>query len=148
MILQHGAAGQNYILGDANAVGSFEASASGVTEHVIPQRPGVVYHTNHPLASTDFLPSYNRQAREANSVERLDSLAARLSGPPSGNLVDLIQRTLRAKDSAINPVCRHFQGPKNSFTFGSVIYELSAHPAAWVTAGSPDASEYREFPLR
>jgi hypothetical protein len=36
---------------------------------------------------------------------------------------------------------------RTSFTFGSVIYELSARPAAWVTAGSPDASEYRNFPL-
>ncbi|MCW5980445.1 MAG: hypothetical protein KIT09_20345 [Bryobacteraceae bacterium] len=141
------ATGQNYLVGTPDSVGSFEASVGGVAEYVPRAGVPVLLHTNHPLASTDFRPEYDRAAKETNSVERLNSLASRLSKPPAGNVVDAIKQALRAKDSPAHPVCRRFEGRQGSFTFGSVIYELSPRPKAWVTPGPPDQSEYREFEL-
>jgi hypothetical protein len=141
------ATGQNYIVGDPVEVGSFEASAGGVAEYAPRHGWPVVFHTNHPLASTDFRPGHMPGRGDSNSVERMRSLGSRLKERPQGNPVDLIQQTLRAKDSAEHPVCRRFQGGTNSFTFGSVIFELSARPVAWVTAGPPDESEYQRLEI-
>jgi hypothetical protein len=138
------ATGQNYIVGAPGDVGSFEASAGGVTEYT-PKNPWpVLYHTNHPLASRDFVPGYV-PGRETNSIERMHSLATRLANRPTGSLVDSIKDALRARDSSEHPVCRRFAGPANSFTLGSVVFELSRKPVAWVTAGPPDSAEYRRF---
>jgi len=138
------ATGQNYIVGAPGEAGSFEASAGGVTEYA-PRNPWpVLYHTNHPLASRDFVPGY-APGREANSLERMRSLGTRLASRPAGNILDAIKDALRARDSSEHPVCRRFAGPTNSFTLGSVIFELSPNPAAWITAGPPDGSEYRKF---
>jgi hypothetical protein len=142
------AAGQNYIVGTPESAGSFEASVGGVAEYVPRDGLPVILHTNHPLASTDFRPGYDRAAKETNSFERLASLSARLSKPPSENVVAHVKQALRARDSPVHPVCRRFESRDNSFTFGSVIFELSARPRAWITAGPPDESEYREFELR
>lgn len=141
------ATGQNYIVGAPESVGSFEASAGGVTEFVPRHGLPVILHTNHPLASTDFRPGYDPASRETNSAARLASLEARLSRPPSGNIVAEVKQALRAKDSPLHPVCRRFEGRHNSFTFGSVIFELSKRPRGWVTAGPPDEGEYTELEL-
>ncbi len=139
------ATGQNYVVGAPGAAGSFESSAGGVTEYRPTNAWPVLLHTNHPLASRDFVPGYVPGRGETNTVERMRSLEARLGKRPSGTILDAIKGTLRARDSAEYPVCRRFAGGMNTFTLGSVIFELSGNPAAYFTAGPPDGSEYRRL---
>ncbi len=57
------ASGQAYTIGGADRSPCFEASAGGVVPWLPEGRDGWVWHTNHPLASTDWSPVYAAQAK-------------------------------------------------------------------------------------
>lgn len=148
------ASGQNYILGIADSVYDFEASANQVVRFI----PGsgsnqVVYHTNHALANHDVKPWYKSSHEEVlagtskprNSEIRFASLERRLNKPASGITAELIKETLRSKDNAMNPVCVAFSENGFGFTFSSILYTLGGKRSISLTNGSPDQSEYKTF---
>ncbi|WP_293456774.1 C45 family peptidase [Phenylobacterium sp.] len=144
-LLPH-ATNQHYLIAEAGAVRSFEASAAGVTEFHPPQADRVL-HTNHPLTDEQGVPE-SESARE-NSAARLASLTRRLaSGRP--NLADL-QAAFAAFDDPRHPVCRERRADGLiNFTTGSMISllrPLRSGIESWVSAGPPSRGGYQRVEM-
>lgn len=147
------ASGQNYILGIADSVYDFEASASKVVRYIpAGGNQAVVYHTNHALVNHDVKEWYERyhqrvlagETKNWNSESRFIALESRLSLSAEEISADVIKNTLRSKDDARNPICRPYrQGA--GFTFSSVVFTLGGTKSVQLTYGSPDQSEYQEY---
>ncbi len=147
------ASGQNYIIGIADSVYDFEASASQVVRYIPEGRDQtVVYHTNHALVNHDVKEWFQRyhqrvlagETRNWNSEARFTALESRLSISAEEISADVIKNTLRSKDDERNPVCRPYrQGA--GFTFSSVVFTLGRTKSVQLTYGSPDQSEYQEY---
>jgi isopenicillin-N N-acyltransferase like protein len=148
------ASGQNYILGIADSVYDFEASANQVVRFLPGgEKSTVVYHTNHALANHDVKP-WHKEAFEKrlagidktdNSVVRLASLEKRIGLQPAAISTDIIKSTLRSKDNPYNPVCRTYREGGFGFTFSSILFTLSSRRSVQLTYGSPDQSEFAEY---
>lgn len=148
--VQH-ASGQNYIIGIRGEVFDFEASANKVVRFDPKNANGTVYHTNHPIVNDDvkswfekYSPKADVKPLQSNSYIRLASVQKRI-GEATHIEDSLIKETLRSKDDAKNPVCVSLSLGRGGFTFGSVIMTLTGTPFLQVTAGSPDASEYKRM---
>jgi predicted choloylglycine hydrolase len=146
------ASGQNYILGIADSVFDFEASANQVVRFQ-PATSQAVYHTNHALVNHDVKPWYKNYHEEVisgvskprDSEIRFASLERRLNKPAAGITEDQIKQTLRSKDNAKSPVCRAYSENGFGFTFSSILYTLGGKRSVSLTNGSPDQSEYKTF---
>lgn len=145
------ASGQNYIIGIRGEVYDFEASANKVVRFDPKNKNGTVYHTNHPLVNDDVKtwfaksnPALTEKPVNSNSYIRLQAVIKRIADGQNINDA-LIKETLRSKDDVNHPVCRSFTSGGGGFTFGSVIMTLTGTPYLQITAGSPDASEYKRF---
>ncbi len=148
------ASGQNYILGIADSVYDFEASATKVVRFIPTGGNGsLVYHTNHALANDDVKPWYKKLFERNiaglnsndNSVIRMASLQERLAREADVISPDLIKTVLRSKDDQYNPVCRVYRERGFGFTFSSILFTLTGKRSVQLTYGSPDQSEYEEF---
>ena len=141
------ATNQHYVIAQAGAARSFEASAAGVNEFRAPD-PKRVFHTNHPLSEVQGVPG--PESQRENTVARLRSLKDRLSGGLPG--LAEIQRALSASDDPLHPVCR-LHSPESGvigFTTGSMISALRPEPAdveSWVSGGPPSLGGYKPFTL-
>ncbi len=141
------ATNQHYLLAEAGAIRSFEASAAGVCAYRSPD-PARILHTNHPLADEKGAPE-TAQARE-NSQARLNSLMTRLGAGMSD--LEAIKAALTSKDDPRNPVCRVYDPAAGltGFTTGSMITELTAGSESvesWVSFGPPSRSGYTRLTL-
>ena len=148
------ASGQNYILGIADSVYDFEASANKVVRFIpAGGNSSLVYHTNHALANDDVKPWYKKlfernmagQNATDNSVARMASLQERLGKQANAITTDLIKATLQSKDDPYNPVCRTYRERGFGFTFSSILFTLTGKRSVQLTYGSPDQSVYREY---
>jgi len=148
----HHASGQNYIVGGPAQVVDLECSANQVVPFGSTGPRGVVWHTNHPLANSDYNAWYEAESNPflPNSTARYQSMEHRLIDPPRGTRLDQIKEILTSKDSAENPIC----GSKGEhelytrlamFTFASTIMVLGDEPALFVSFGPPDTAPYRRF---
>ena len=148
----HHASGQNYIVGGPAQVVDLECSANQVVPFGPTGPRGVVWHTNHPLANSDYNAWYEAESNPflPNSTARYQSMEHRLIDPPRGTRLDQIKEILTSKDSAENPIC----GSKGEhelytrlamFTFASTIMVLGDEPALFVSFGPPDTAPYRRF---
>lgn len=142
------ASGQNYIIGIQGDVYDFEASANKVVRFNPNYANGSVYHTNHAIVNEDIKPWFKKLDEKinagANSMIRLNAVKSRIAHSSTVNDI-LIKETLRSKDDKNNPVCRTYDVKHGGFTFGSVIMTLTGRPSMQITAGSPDASEYKKI---
>ena len=143
------ATGQHYLLADASAIRSFEASPGGVFEYVSPYA-GRVFHTNHPLAKP-----LESLGRSINSATRLECLVNRLA---QGEVyLDTVKAALASRDHPDHPVSRTCEAagpgaPRGmiSYTTGSMISALRAEGAAieaWVSPGPPSTCAYAAVTL-
>ena len=145
------ATGQNYILGSAEDVEDFECSANKVVRFA--PLPGVVYHTNHPLANDDHNLEYATRLKRIDPQEkglestrkRFAALEARLRRQTNGLTFATIAEALRSRDSERYPVCVPLRAGSAGFTFGSTIMRLSPEPELHVSCGPPDTNPYRVF---
>lgn len=138
------ATNQHYLIAEAGAARSFEASAEGVSEYR-PPRPDRVLHTNHPLAAQG---APETEAARANSVARLRALQARLSDGEPG--LDELKAAFSSCDDPDNPVCRirGEAGGLTASTTGSMVSELTpAKVETWVSPGPPSRTPYAHFAL-
>jgi hypothetical protein len=141
------ATNQHYLLAEAGAIRSFEASAVGVTEYRSDD-PTRILHTNHPLADEKGAPE-TAQARE-NSQARLSALLGRL-GEGFCDL-EAVKNALTSGDDPRHPVCRVYNPAAGltGFTTGSMISELTAGADcvdSWVSFGPPSRSGYARLTL-
>lgn len=144
------ASGQNYIIGGPTRVRDFECSANRVVEFVPKDLEGVVYHTNHVLASDDLTPEARKQLATAtaaanpadNSHARLDSVRMRLSTLREPGVAP-IREILSSHDSADHPVCRRFQSRTSGFTFECSIMVLGVRSELHFSPGPPDSTPFR-----
>lgn len=148
------ASGQNYIVGVADSVYDFEASARKVVRYLPnSNQPSLVYHTNHALVNHDVKPWYEKyheqvlagETKSRNSEVRFATLESNLNNQMEGISPTLIKATLRSRSNSYNPICRSYREGGGGFTFSSVIYALTGKRSIQLTYGSPDQSEYVEY---
>lgn len=146
------ASGQNYVIGDPQDVASFECSAGGAFRYLPEPSGRRVWHTNHPLVSTDQAddrvgPSWLQFRR--NSEARYDALDRRIAGASDINSA-LARATLSSRDDQDAPVSRTLaesEGETSApfFTFAAQIAELSAEPVLWAAAGAPSTHAFERY---
>jgi len=151
------ATAQNYTLGGAAQIASFECSANQVSRY-IPQ-PGAarLAHTNHPLNSSDFRLSpadlealspagrAERQTKELNSTTRFNCIQSRLAHPDRPVDLELAQEILRSHDSPDFPVCGHIRPDYPGATMMGMIMEFSTPPLLHVASGRPCETEFKSY---
>lgn len=148
------ASGQNYIIGIADSVYDFEASANQVVRF-LPDTTNttMVYHTNHALVNDDVKPWYSDYHKnviagitaDQNSEVRFATLKDNLGGKNRQVTERKIKDILRSKADRKNPVCRSFTQRSGFFTFSSVVFTLTGKRSLQLTYGSPDRSEYKAY---
>lgn len=139
------ATGQHYLLADAYAIRSFEASPDGVFEYHAPDRNRVL-HTNHPLVERLTAATLDN----TNSIVRLRSLTQRLM--TNSVSTESLKDALSSSDDPNHPICRITKPGATanpvtgmvSFTTGSIVSELrsSEPPVCWVSSGPPALRGY------
>ncbi len=142
------ASGQNYILTDRSGVANYEASAAGVARWQPWPDAHLVWHTNHPLASTGSSDQgLAATGGEANSVARLAALDRRLAGGYSTGSLEEVRQALSSRDDQWNPVAReHIPGRHDlGFTFATVIWEVAPELIAHVAPGPAHQSAFETF---
>lgn len=152
------ACGQNYIVTAIGRTASFECSPKKVVEYRPREDGSRVCHTNHPLVNDDIErfeelmttnPTSGWVRGQANTCSRFSSVAARTVHRDAPIDLKELRAALRAKDDPAHPVCRDLSSNVNSssiaYTAGSVIYELCATPALYLTAGPPTESDELMF---
>lgn len=139
------ASGQNYIVADPLALSDLECSAGGAVAHRSGARS--VWHTNHPLASTDRRQSaHDHVASAKNSKSRLAVLDGRLGAAHGVPSVDEIKRLLANRDDAADPIARRLgEHGSHAYTFASVVYELSPEPRLHVAPGPACSTPWRTY---
>lgn len=147
------AAGQNYLLANADSVYDYEASANKTVRFQPTGNSGLLYHTNHSLANHDvkaWKQKYHRDVlegtgRKGSTEVRFNALQQRLQVDESKYSRELIEETLLSKDHPRFPICGAYSDPVRGFTFSSVIFQLGPKPMARVSADSPDKAPYKDF---
>lgn len=143
------ASGQNYTIGGNGEVAYFEASSSKVVQFDPPQNGTFIYHTNHPLVNDDYSREGVAEAKtpnpRADSRLRYAALDKRLAPPPAGDIIEIIQQTLRSRDSEYHPVSRRYIDPSQVVTFASMIMVLGPAPHLIAAPGAPHQYEYSAY---
>lgn len=138
------ATNQHYLIADADAIISLEASAAGVTEYR-PESAGRVLHTNHPLSGVREVNAPGEKHR-ANSEGRLDALAKAFPGPTAD--FHAIAAALADIEGA-HPLCRLRSDEPGliNFTTGSIVtpIEKGRPMQTYVAFGPPNANAYRRY---
>lgn len=135
------ASGQAYTLASDRGVVGFEAGGDFVTPYGNdPERPGALWHTNHPLSlgnhEVTFDPDDWATGSSQPRLDRVDDAMAGLS--TSDDLVTL----LSDRDAGICMYPGRWRD--DGFTFGSIVIEIDAPPSVRMTAGPPDRSEWAD----
>ncbi len=151
------ASGQNYLVGAPAGIAAFECSANAVVP-LEPQGPGgVIWHTNHPVSSTDYQPWFQNALDSGaemplleNSRTRYQSLARKLETPLPNGGVEALQGILATRDDARHPISSagekgEFYSEVGLFSFASTIMVLSDDPVLHVAPGPPDRTPYQRF---
>jgi isopenicillin-N N-acyltransferase-like protein len=138
------ASGQNYILGDKEKVVDLECSSKKVSEFVPYEGASRVYHTNHPLANDDEVPSNQKRPTPVTSIPRFELLESELKDTSRPIDLGILKSILRSHKV---PTCRHEpQEPtKGMVTLGSQVMVLSDTPEYHTTNGPPCFTEYKVF---
>jgi isopenicillin-N N-acyltransferase-like protein len=129
------ASGQNYVIGSPGGVVSLECSASSVVE----ARPDGtrVWHTNHPVASTDADDPAGDESSHARDAF-VESELVNASG------ADDLRRILSDRTT---PVCKLGDTDTNDFgyTLWGVVVEHTVPPRVWAAPGPPSRTPWHEI---
>jgi len=144
----HHASGQNYILSSRDQALCFECSSTSVVPYTPESLNGRLFHTNHPLISSDISTiKALAETPTANTQARLDSITQRLGNTKTKVTLSEIKAALSAHDNPSHPVSRQCNktGSSIGYTAGSVIYEFTSPPRLHLAAGPPCETEYLCF---
>ncbi|MCA1752683.1 MAG: C45 family autoproteolytic acyltransferase/hydrolase [Cryomorphaceae bacterium] len=141
------ASAQNYLIGGEEQVGSFECSATAITEFRPFAEAPFTYHTNHPLTNESFsvryyeiLEEHGVSLEEAMTFcQRLPSFQQRFDSTTTDFGIAEIMEVLSSRDHEGVDVL------SNSLTYASVVYELSANPVFHIAPGKPHETAYEEL---
>jgi len=145
------ASGQNYMVGDAGRVESWECSGSKVSPFVPYEGATRVYHTNHPLANDDQgiyrgilekIPPEKKPKGRSNSEVRQEFLEERLKDTSTEVTVDTIKSILGSREV---PICFENREGSQGFTFGCLIMEMSSPPLLHLSPGPPCSTPFQTF---
>lgn len=139
------ASGQNYIVADRSKLSDLECSAAGAVPHE--KRATCVWHTNHPLASTDVRGgSHDHVASDRNTRSRLAVLDGKLGRRTLEPSVEEVKQLLANRENTADPIARRLgENDSHAFTFASVVYELSPEPRAHVAPGPACSTPFRTY---
>lgn len=151
------ASGLNWVMGDPDEVCMLEASAGSIVPYTSDDPAKPIFHTNHPLRSTNLTPDRlsswaqaSRARPSRSSYLRLAALQERLGGLRGTLTMDQIKTILSSKDDPDYPVSRGggLSGDDIAigFTLACCIFELSAErPKLHIASGPPDRTAFRTF---
>ncbi|MEL6675162.1 MAG: C45 family peptidase [Bacteroidota bacterium] len=150
--IQH-ASGQNYIIGGPETVHSMECSANQVAEFRPFENAPFTYHTNHPMANTDFSQAFlgilgnasisiEQFQQEEFRCQRIASFQERFTSETEGVGIEDIKTVLRSRDNETRDVV------SNENTYASVIYQLSGEPQFIIAPGKPHEEAYMHIPFK
>lgn len=145
------AVGLNWVMGDAEGVEMIERSGGRAVRFGPGEGGGPVWHTNHPLVSTDWAASGTRARPARSSYLRLAALHQRLAPEPEIT-VDMLKATLSSRDDADYPVSRggghNLDDQQIGFTLASSVFEFLPEGVRWhLAAGPPHANPYHLYQL-
>ena len=140
------ASGQNYILADRTGVTDLECSAAGATEYRVPGIRNMVWHANHPLASSD-LQTDRAVVDDVNSMCRGDTLSRLLGEGDRLPGIDQVKAVLANRDHGEHPISRQRSEQSRFFTFAGVIWSIGPDPVAEVAPGPPSSVPFRTYRL-
>lgn len=137
------ASGQNYIIGGPEKVYDFECSANDKVEFRPFENSEFTYHTNHPLANTDYskimlegLEIFGGSIEQTVVCQRFSSFEKRFNTETMGISVDDIKEVLSSRENESQDVI------SNRNTYASVIYKLAETPEFIIAPGKPHEVEY------
>ena len=149
------ASGQNYTVpGPDGEVLNLECSRAGVVEWRPWAGADRVFHTNHPLASSDdgiyraqmagITPERRARLTTTTSQGRLEEVR-RWVGDPGEALT--IERVQGALSSPVGPVCRvgEFEGYRDGFTLGCLVMLPDAPAELRVSPGPPNRVPFESY---
>jgi len=139
------ASGQNYILSTADEIRCYECCGSSVVQYSPVEYGGNIFHTNHPLVSSDLNPLPQLNELSPSTVARLTSISGRLGSLNRASL-DEVKMALSAHDDLENPVSRstNDSGSSIGFTAGSSIYDFHNN-CLHLAAGPPCETAFKTF---
>ena len=149
------ASGQNYTVpGPDGQVLNLECSRAGVVRWRPWQDADRVFHTNHPIASTDDA-IYREQFAAVSALQRkrmtsettssrLDELRRWFDDPSVAITPELVKTALSSK---IGPVCREgeFEGRRDVYTIACLLMHLGAEPYIEIAPGPPSSVPFQTF---
>ena len=147
--------------GDATELVSYELSANQSTQFISPDRPNMIYHTNHPMVNDDYneailklMNKYQSSFMDLatqidagkNSLSRMEILEKHIYHHVGDFTVEDIKQVLRSHENSEYPICIHGERNKTeNHTNFSMIMELSGTPKLHVTDGPPCDREYKTY---
>lgn len=151
------ASGLNWVMGDPTEVCMLESSAGSIVPYTSDDAAKPIFHTNHPLRSTNLTPDRlqswaqaSRARPSRSSYLRLAALQERLSGLRGTLTMDEIKTILSSKDDPDYPVSRGGGLSEDDiaigFTLACCIFELDARePKFHIAPGPPDHTDFCTF---
>lgn len=133
------ASGQAYTIGGPDTVRGFECSAGKVVPFVTSPPGPRIWHTNHPIASTDWSVLFERaMARKGKQPGEVPFTCPRFAavtkvlGQERSITIEDVLAALSARDHG---VC-------NAMTYVCTVMVLGAEPELRVSAGAPDSAKF------
>ena len=140
--IKHGAP-QNYMIGDANEMGSFECSVTQVSEFIPFANASFTYHTNHPLKNMNFSSRFKQYLKSKDispkdykyPCPRFQALQKIFKDNSVPVEVNTLKDIFSNRDIIIN----------NKNTFGCTIMKLGTNPELHISPGRPDEVPFQIF---
>ena len=136
---------ETYTLGAPGQAACFECSPRGTVRLDPWPAPGLICHTNHPLAQPESDPNVEGRA---DSEARLEAMVTRLGAVPTPVESSDLIAILSSHDDAEHPICRHEKSGSDALTTFAVAMELDAQSLRLaVCAGRPCCGVFQTFSL-
>jgi isopenicillin-N N-acyltransferase-like protein len=140
--IKHGAP-QNYMIGDAEEMGSFECSTTDVSEFVPFENASFTYHTNHPLKNLNYSDRFVQYLKSKDislndykhGCPRLEALRNIFKDNSVPVDIDTLKDIFSNREIIIN----------NRSTFGCTIMKLGTNPELHISPGRPDEEPFQVF---
>jgi isopenicillin-N N-acyltransferase-like protein len=132
------ASGQAYTLASRDGVVGFECGGDYTASYNNDaERPGALWHSNHPLTGDFDVGGTGADWASGSSVPRLEAVDRTVGGITSA---DDVKALLSDADSGICMFPGRWR--EDGFTFGSIVAELNGGVGVQMTAGPPDRNEW------
>jgi isopenicillin-N N-acyltransferase-like protein len=134
---------QNYMIGGAGDMGSFECSTTNVSSFIPFEDASFTYHTNHPLRNLNFSPGFSRYLKSKkvtpedyqHNCPRFTALQGIFKDNSTPVDVNKLRDIFSDRETIIN----------NRGTFGCTIMVLGKRPELHISPGRPDQEPFQVF---